>query len=251
MPASLLDRSTVYGARAKLGVIVPPTNTANEAEWNRMVPDGVTVHSARMALHTDTESAGGKQALRDDISRFARDLAQASVDIVAYGCTAGSMISPVTDLPDFMAREAGRPAVTTAQAIVAALQALGARSLAIATPYHDALNAHEVAFLAEQGFETAAIAGLGYGAGGPAEYRNIARVQPAEVFELAASVDRPEADALLISCTDFATLDVLQRLEDKLGKPVVSSNQATLWLALRTAGIDDRLAGVGRLFTDH
>lgn len=251
MPVSLLDRPTVYGARAKLGVIVPPTNTANEAEWNRMVPDGVTVHSARMALHTDTESAAGKQALRDDISRFARDLAQASVDVVAYGCTAGSMISPVTELPDFMSEEAGRPAVTTAQAIVAALRALGVRKLAIATPYHDALNAHEVAFLAEQGFETAAIAGLGYGAGGPAEYRNIARVQPAAVYDLATGVDRPEADALLISCTDFATLDVLQRLEDDLGKPVVSSNQATLWLALRTAGIDDRLTGVGRLFTDH
>ena len=251
MPVSLLDRPTVYGARAKLGVIVPPTNTANEAEWNRAVPRGVSVHSTRMPLHTDTESDAGRAALRDDIRRFARDLAQATVDVVAYGCTAGSMISPVTGLPDFMARETGCKAVTTAQAIVAALTALDVRRLAIATPYHDALNDHEVAFLAEQGFGTVAIAGLGYGGGGPAEYRNIARVPPEDVFDLAKRVDRADADALLVSCTDFATFDILQRLEDDLGKPVVSSNQATLWYALRTAGIDDRLPGLGRLCTQH
>lgn len=251
MPVSRLDQPTVYGARAKLGVIVPPTNTANEAEWNRAVPNGVTVHSARMSLHADTESAAGKAALHDDIGRFARDLAQASVDVVAYGCTAGSMITPVTELPEFMARETGVRAVTTAQAIVEALKALGARKLAIATPYHAALNDHEVRFLADQGFETVSIDGLGYGAGGPAEYRNIARVPPEEVFAFARRVDQPEADTLLISCTDFATFDVIDRLEAELGKPVVTSNQATLWLTLRTAGIEDRLTGYGRLLADY
>lgn len=251
MPQSLLDRPTVYGARAKLGVIVPPTNTANEAEWNRMAPDGISIHSARMPLHADTESEAGKKALRDDISGFARDLAQASVDVVVYGCTAGSMISPVTDLPDFMAGETGRKSVTTAQAIVEALSALGVSRLSIATPYHDALNEHEVGFLADHGFETVAIAGLGYGAGGPDEYRNIARVQPDAVYQLARSVDRPEAEAILISCTDFATLDILQLLEDTLNKPVVSSNQATFWYALRMAGIDDKIPGFGRLLLEH
>ena len=70
MPESLLDRPTVYGARAKLGVIVPPTNTSNEAEWQIMAPQGVTIHSARMPLHADTESEAGKAALYDDVQRF-------------------------------------------------------------------------------------------------------------------------------------------------------------------------------------
>ena len=251
MPESLLDRPTVYGARAKLGVIVPLTNTSNEAEWQAMAPAGVTIHSARMPLHTDTESEAGKAALYEDVRRFTQDLAQMGPDVIAYGCTAGSMVTPVTGLPDFMTAEGGRPSVTTAQAIVEALRALGVSRLSVATPYHDALNDHEVAFLTEQGFEVLAIEGLGYGAAGPQEYRNVSRITPDVVFELACRVDRPEAEAILLSCTDLATLDVIARLEDKLEKPVISSNTATFWMALREAGIDDRINGVGQLLEQH
>jgi len=251
MPIDRLNDPTVYGSRAKLGVIVPPTNTANEAEWNRMAPAGVSIHSARMPLHMDTESDAGRGALHSDLKRHAADLAQASVDVIAYGCTAGSMVVPASSLADFMQAEAGRPCVTTAQSLIEALRALGAKRVAVATPYHDALNRHEAHFLAGHGFEVVALKGLGYGANGPAEYRNIARVPPAEVLALARSVARPEADALLLSCTDLATLDVIDTLERETGKPVISSNQATFWLALRRAGLADRLRGHGRLLAEH
>jgi maleate isomerase/arylmalonate decarboxylase len=145
----------------------------------------------------------------------------------------------------------GRPAVATAPAIVQALRALEVSKVAVATPYHDALNRHEAAFLAENGIETLAIAGLGIGAGGAEEYKQIARHAAADAFDLALSVDRPEAQAMVISCTDFATLPVIERLERKLGKPVVTSNQATFWAAARAAGIDDRIEGAGRLLVAH
>lgn len=251
MPESLLDRPTVWGSRAKLGLIVPPTNVTNEAEWQAMAPEGVTIHTARMPLHTDTESETGKKALYDDVRRYASDLAQAGPDLVAYGCTAGSMVTPVTALPDFMAAETERAAITTAQAILEALTALGVKTLAIGTPYHDALNDHEAHFLAGNGFEVVAIEGLGYGAGGPQEYRNVSRILPEEVIALARRVDRPEAEALLLSCTDLATVGVIDTLESELAKPVISSNTATFWLALRRAGIDDRLTGYGRLLSEH
>lgn len=242
-----MSHPTVYGARAKLGVIVPPTNTANEAEWNRLAPAGVTIHATRMKLHTDIRSAAGKRALLEDVKRHALDLAQAGVSVIAYGCTAGSLTVPAAELPDYMERETGSPCVTTAQALVEALRALGAKRVAVATPYHDALNRHEAEFLHAHGFEVVSLRGMGYGAGGVAEYRNIARVPASEVYAFAAGVMTPAAEALLISCTDFATLDVIGRLEAETGRPVVSSNQATFWLALRKAGIVDRLAGAGRL----
>lgn len=252
MPApERLSEPTVYGARAKLGVIVPPTNTANEAEWNRMAPAGVSVHAARMPLHTDTESAEGQKALYADVERYAADLAQAGVDVIAYGCTAGSMVSPVTALPDFMSETTGVPAITTAQALVEALTALGAKTVSLATPYHRTLNDHEIAFLRANGIETLAAEGLGYGEGGPDEYRNIARIPPEETAALARRVDRPEVEAIVVSCTDLATLDIIAPLEANLGKPVVSSNQATFWLALRRAGVQDRLTGFGRLLEEH
>jgi maleate isomerase/arylmalonate decarboxylase len=241
-------RPTVYGRRARLGVIVPPTNTANEAEWNRTAPEGVSVHSTRMRLHGpgSTESE-----LRADLARHAAELAEADADVIAYGCTAGSLTVPATVLAEFMERTSGRPCITTAQALVEALRALGVQRVALATPYHDALNAHEAAFLAAHAIDTVACRGLGLGAGGVHEYRAIALVEPEAVFAHAVSADTDAAQAVLVSCTDFATLGVIERLEQTLGKPAVSSNQATFWLALRRAGIADRLDGHGRLLREH
>lgn len=241
-----------YGTRAKLGLIVPPTNTVNEAEWARMVPEGVTVHVTRMRLHADTASPEGERQLYADVEKATRDLAAASLDAIAYGCTAGSMVMPITRLTDFMTAAAGGiPCVATAPALVHACRALGLARVAVATPYHAALNEHERHFLEANGIGVAAITGLGIGAGGAHEYVRIARVPKEEVLAHARSADRADAAGLIISCTDFAALEAIARLEDELGKPVVTSNQATFWAALRAAGVGDRLASFGRLLREH
>lgn len=245
------QRDHEYGWRARLGVIVPPTNTVNEAEWQRLAPEGVSVHATRMPLHTDTESEEGKRALHADLERAVADLSAAGMSVIAYGCTAGSMVQPLDRITRYMTGLCARPTVATAPAIVLALRALGAEKVSVATPYHDALNRHEAAFLAENGIETLAIAGLGIGAGGVEEYKQIARHSAEDAFDLALSVDHPDAQALVISCTDFATLPIIERLEERLDKPVVTSNQATFWAAARAAGIDDRLEGAGRLLREH
>jgi maleate isomerase/arylmalonate decarboxylase len=249
-PGAARHRSA-YGWRAKLGLIVPPTNTVNEGEWSRMVPEGVTFHTRRMKLHADTTSEAGRAALYADIGQAVGDLTPARVDVVAYGCTAGSMISPPDALPHHIAGVAGCAAVTTAAAIVAALKALGVRRLSVATPYHQALNDHEEHFLTDNGFEVLAIAGLGIGAGGPHEYIRIAETPLDAVADHARRVFRPGSDALLISCTDFPTLPLLPVLEAELGVPVVTSNQATFWAALRAAGIVDRFERFGALLARH
>ena len=240
-----------YGVRGRLGVIVPPTNTVNETEWQRMAPDGVTVHATRMPLHTDTESPDGERALFDDLAHAAGDLAAADMSVIAYGCTAGSMVEPLDRLTNFMRDSTGRPAVATAPSIVAALRALGVTKVALASPYSDAMNAHEASFLAACGIESVAMAGLGLGANGPEEFKQIARQPDGTSADVARSVDRPNAEAIVISCTDFASLETIEPLEAELGKPVVTSNQATFWAALRAAGIDDKLDGFGILLRDH
>ncbi len=251
MPDSLLDQPTVYGSRAKLGMIIPPTNSANEAEWWRLAPADVTVHSVRMPLHTDTRSEAGKKALLNDIRRYCSDLAQVGPDVLVYGCTAGSMVSPPAKLADAMTAFTGLPSITTAQSIVRALRAMGLSTVSVGTPYHDLLNEHEQQFLEDEGFRVTRIEGLGYGSTGPEEYRNIARITPDIVQALAQRVNSPEADAVLLSCTDLATLEIIEPLELALDKPVISSNTATFWHALRTAGVPDAIAGAGRLLTCH
>ena len=237
-----------YGYRAKIGLIVPTTNTVNEAEWNSAVPDGVSVHTARMILHTDTQTPAGRQALYDDLSIAVGSLAPAGVAAIAYGCTAGSLISPRHSLPDYMRSLCDLPCVTTAAVIVDALEILGAKKIAVATPYDQRLNDHEAEFLASQGVDVIAIEGLGLGANGPSDYPLIHRTTRSRVEALVRSVDRDQADAIVISCTDLPTFGLIGAMEIAHGKPVVTSSQATLWATLRAAGVDDALDGLGRLF---
>jgi len=239
-----------YGWRAKMGVIVPPTNTVNEAEWQLMAPHGVTVHAARMALHTDSDSAAGKRALYKDVRQATEDLAQAQVDVIAYGCTAGSMVLPITELSDFMETVSGAACVTTAASIVRALEALEVSAIALATPYHAALNRHEVRFFEQMSIATVHEQGLGIGAGGGHEYIRIAQTPLEKIHAHVRAADRPEAQALVISCTDFPVMGLIGRLEKELGKPVVSSNQATFWAALRAVGIEDRFDDYGTLLRE-
>ena len=160
-----------YGWRARLGLIVPPTNTANEAEWGRVLPDGVTLHVTRMPLHLHVEEPVGEDhPLSRDLIAAASLLAQAGVSAIAYGCTAGSMIEPLDQLPELIRRTTGIPGTTTAGALVAALRALGARRIVLISPYGETLQSRETAFFRRQGFEIAASRGLGIGEGGAHEY---------------------------------------------------------------------------------
>lgn len=247
----MLERhKSAYSSRAKLGLITPPTNTVNEAEWSRMMPPGVTFHTHRMPLHADTTSKAGKAGLMRDLEAVFGMLKPARIDAVAYACTAGSMINPVEALPDTLTGSMGVTAVTTSAAIIRALKTLGVTRLSVATPYHDKLNQHETEFLQENGFVVDNLIGLGIGASGPADYVRIAETPLESVADHVRAAFVPGSDAILITCTDFPTLPLIAQLEAELGVPVVTSNQATFWAMLRAVGIDDRIDGFGRLLTD-
>ncbi len=238
---------SAYSWNAKLGLIVPPTNTVNEAEWARLMPDGVTFHTVRMPIHLGHMDEAARRQLVTDVAERVEELAAARVDCVAYACTAGSMINPRHRLAQEIAERTGKTLVTTAASIVDALEWLGVRRVSIATPYHDALNQHEVEFLSENGIETLGIVGLGLGANGPADFPLIAETPLDRIEAHARGALQPGSEALLITCTDFPTLPFLARLEAELGLPVVTSNTATLWAALAAAGYDAVVTGGGCL----
>ena len=240
---------SVYSGRARLGLIVPPTNTVNEAEWTRLVPDGVTFHTTRMPLHLDTKSNEGVARLEADLHQSVLYLRQAQVDVVSYACTAGSLLVPPEALPTKMQAWAGVPCVTTAAAIVYALRALGVTRVAVATPYDEAINQHEAEFLISCGFKITTITGLGFRT---AEFRRIAETTLEVVSAQASAVMRyGNPEALLLSCTDLPSLPILSQLELQFGVPVISSNSATLWASLRAANIPDSIPSAGRLLTLH
>lgn len=236
-----------YGWKARIGLIVPSTNVINEPEFWRMAPEGVGVFTARaMLLGRATQASYVEMAKA--VSGAADQLATAEVDIVAYGCTSGSFVCPMEDLVSDMQARTGKPALAAAGAVVAALRALGARRVALATPYIDFVNQREREFLQGADFDVVSIEALDLGHT-QEERRAIGRVPPEAIYRLARLADRPDADVVFISCTNLASLGIIERLEDELGKPVITSNQACFWACLRRLGLRDAVPGFGRLLS--
>ena len=116
----------------------------------------------------------------------------------------------------------------------------------MATPYLDEVNVREADYMARAGFEIVNIKGLGL-----EKDSDMIRVRPDVISDFAKSVDAKEADAVFISCGALRSIDIIDRLERELAKPVICSNQAMMWDMLRLAGIDDRIDGYGSLLRDH
>ena len=231
--------------RARIGTIIPVSNTTNETEFNRMKPDGVTVHFTRVPLHSNPVEDDFQDML-SHAGEASEGLAVAGADIIAYGCTSGSMICPADRLIGKMEEASGKPAISTAGAILDALKKLGIQRLSMATPYSNATNEKERAFIEGHGFKVSKMKGLNLG-GTLEKIKKMSRVSPSEIFRHAKSVDCPDAEAILICCTDFGSAGIVEDLEQDLGKPVITSNTASFWRALRRVGVDDKIKGYGQL----
>jgi maleate isomerase len=236
------------GPRKRIGVMVPSTNTTFEADFQLAAPRGVTIHGQRLWLTNDAEGAAGMDRMNAEIETGAKYLATARVDVVAYGCTTGSFYrGPGWDreMIETIARAAGVPAVAAAPAVVEALRAFGARRISVATPYPDWNNQRLRAYLEACGFEVLNVDGEPRAA--RAGNQGINDQEPDDVVAFASRMCRPEADALLCSCTAWRSVEAVAELERRTGKPVVTSNQASLWAALRALGLAPVIRGFGRL----
>lgn len=237
-----------YGWMAKIGLIVPSANTVNAHEWSLMAPEGISIHTAR-AMMSGKSSLQSFERLNDSAGQAAEQLGTAEVDIVAYGCTSGSFMLPRADMMKRLSDLAGCPATNSADSVATALRALGVKTVAMATPYMPYINEGEIRFLEEEGFSVCASLGLGLGET-EAERFAIRKVPPEAVLRMARAVDRPEAEAIFISCTSLPTLRLIDTIEEQLGKPVVTSNQATFWNVLRMLKLRVAVPKCGRLLRD-
>ena len=235
------------GWRARIGFICPDS-AKRDHDYFRMAPDGVSVHFTRVAFSGNgTLAAIGAMSNTDNLVAAARLLAALEPHCIAWSDTSGSfMFGPRGDREQVAAIEAatGIPASTTSTGVLAALAALGARRIAAAAPYLAEVSDKIPDFLAANGIETLSMRTLGL-----AHEREISRASMEVVYRLAREAMTEGAQALFVSCTDFFPIDLIEPIERDLGVPVVTANQATMWHALRRAGIRDVVAGFGRLMS--
>lgn len=234
----------MFDLRARIGLMVPSLNTAMEPELNGMAPNGVSFYAARMRIKSTTEEHLLEMAKRAKAA--AQDLADTDPDLLVYGCTSGSFVKGANweeELIKDLEIISGTKVISTSGAIVKAIRALGKSRISIATPYIDEINDLAKGFFNEVGFNVVDIRGLGCFRKG--EIRSISYQQ---VYRLAKSVITSETELLLLSCTEMRTAKILRQLEEDLLLPVLSSNQAVLWAALRSCGLKDCLSQYGMIF---
>src|SRR5258706_13657236 len=247
MTRDMIDaRLPRYGTRLRIGLLIPCRNTICEPDSAAILPDGVTAHIARMPPLGTTRDALWAQA--DDLARIARLLAAAKLDILGFHCTSAATVEATIggDIAQHIADATGIRAVATSQALLAALRVVGARRITLVTPYTKAVNEHEIAFFAAHGIEVVDHVWLG-----KTDAQGMASVEPDEWMDHARGVRAAGVDACVLTCANIRVAPILARLEDELGMPGISSNQAMLWHCLRSAGATERLTGFGALLARH
>src|SRR5690625_4415893 len=187
----------MIGWRGRIGMIVPSSNIVLEHELSMLIPKGVSIHYSRTQIQKDTPDE--LQQLGKNAPKTAVKLNDANVDVIAFGCTTGSLLEgPGYDLEIIksISSTSNVPATTTSTAVIDALKTIGVKKLSIATPYENWLNKKVVNFLQKNNIDVLDIKGLGI-----PEPDVLARLTPEHAYELAFKVDHPDADAIFISCT--------------------------------------------------
>jgi maleate isomerase len=233
-----------YGWRARLGMLLPSGNVAAESQFNAMLPAGVSLHTTRLKLTGSSDAE--LLAMTDRVEDGAGLLADACADLILFHCTAVTTWDAEMDraLPERITKATGLPATATSRALMAAFKALDVRRIVMVSPYIEAINARETAFLESRQISVLNAVGLGI-----SQAKDMISVEPGEWYRLVRAHIRDDADAYFISCTAVRSLEVVADLERDIGRPVVTSNQVAAWHALRMMGVRDTLTGFGQLFS--
>ena len=213
----------MYGARARIGLMLPYDNAVIEPEFARTLPSGISAHVVRT---TKTD----RLELAEESLTLAPVMQQLRANLALYACNASSFLKGREWHDDFLKRfqrAAGVPSESANSALIKLAAHRNLRRLAIVTPYPEWLLGALRKFFTDSGFEVADIVGLGL------EPIEINRLGPEASYEFAKRANSTRAEGIVIVATNFRTLEILGALEAELGKPVMSSNQALMWAARR------------------
>jgi maleate isomerase len=227
------------------GVLIPSTNTTVEIEYNRLLPPTLQVHVGRLL----SSGAGPfSPSLDADIDHQARLLGTARVEVVSLAQTSASLFADDYDatVTQRMSKGAGVPAITSAQAIGQAVKALGARRIALVSPYSQpVLERARHYYQAKYGLEVLVLEGFA-----ATDSYMIGKLGPENARDAFARIDRPEIEVLVVPGGNFPTMSFVSDWEREFRKPIVTTNQAALWAMMRIMQVADKISGLGRLLDE-
>jgi maleate isomerase len=231
----------------RIGLLLPSSNTTQEPEFTRILPDGLTLHAARLPLRTVDPASTAR--IVEDIETESRKLADADVDAIVLAATAPTSRNGIGYDQELIVRiesASGKPATTASTALIQALKALDVKRLVLGAPWSESVNVTAAAFVEASGFTV-----LAHNAIGHISNLEIGLLDQQTAYEMGLAVDRPDAQAVVLACGNWLTTGIVDRLEAALGKPVLTTNQVSLWAVLRLADYHAPVFGWGRLLREH
>jgi maleate isomerase len=235
------------GNLARIGLIYIASSVVMEEEMWAMSAEGVSTHTARIKLPKVTVQGIEEMMGAPELETAARMAGAAPIDVLLFGGTSASFLHGTAydrALIEKIRQWVPGPKVTTAStATLAALKKVKAGKVALATPYLPEIHERAIRFLEENGHAVVKSGHLGI-----SEDHALAEVSLEDVYDHVLSVDHHDASAIFVSCTNFRTVGAIEALEDRLGKPVISANQASFWHCLEIAGVAGARPGYGCLF---
>jgi maleate isomerase len=231
----------------RFGLLTPSSNTTQEPELSAALPPGVSLHTGRVAYRDITPQEQMRCVL--ELEAESRKLADAEVDVIVFAATAPTLAQGKgydRELIKRMEDAAGKPATTAATAFVDALTRLGAKKIAIGAPWSQTMDKPMVDFMEASGFAVVHSEVVGFVAS-----IELGRVGAETAYELGRRTDRADADAIVMPGGNWPSMQVVERLERELGKPVLANNAVSLWAGLRLLKRRDSISGYGQLLRDH
>ena len=246
VPTVNKDAAALVPPRARVGLIIPSVNTFSEPQFNHFAPEGLGIHIARARVAGEWKRP--LPEMKEDIASAAKLLSDMHPDVIVFHCTDTSMTQgPAGEgrILDIVREATGIDAMATSRLVLDALQTLGMKKVVLLTPYKT--NKAIIDYLTAAGVTVVADVAL------KLEARNFGSVTPQDWARLARENDRPDADGIFLSCTNTRQIEAIADIERELGKPVVNSNQAVLWgavkrLAAKVAPVKP-MPELGRLMT--
>jgi len=222
--------------RKVLGILVPYFNSVVEPELADLRPPGVTNQTGRFTMDAN---------VLENVHTAGASLMTCGAEALLIGLSTESIPGGLAVLEKGAARladDTGLPVLTASHATRGALQALGAQKLAIVTPFDDTANGHVRASFEEAGFEVTSLVGLAC-----PSLDQIGHIPADAIRQAFRDAQHAEADTLVQVGTGLPTVGLVEALESEHDKPIVATNAALYWQALRTVGVPDALPGAGRL----
>ena len=234
----------VYGAAGRIGLVVPANNSVIEPELWSALPAGCAVYATRLLAKGDLTPEAIHRMERDADGAVAA-LAATGVDVIAYCDMVTTFIMEPGWNEDAVRRfgeATATPCISAWTALRDALARLGAKRLAIGTPYPASIHALVPSFFEARGFEVRSHATLDILA-----MREVPTVDAARLSAFVSNLEIQGCDALVLLATDLPTFGSIAALERDLGLPLLTSNQTILWRALSELKITG-VRNLGRLF---